>query len=88
VSFGPKSFFLLWDAIQSVQPYGFGIEIKVASGMDFEEDFNFMFIIYGSYGTVRTVYYAHRKRGTEVVVQLYGFGMENEADLCGTDLVL
>jgi hypothetical protein len=54
----------------------------------FEADFRILVVVYGSYGTVRTADYGHEKQGTEEVVQQYGFGMENEADLCGTDLVL
>jgi hypothetical protein len=57
-------------------------------GHDFRGDFRIFVVVYGPYGTVRTADCGHGKRGTEEVVQQYGFGTENEADLCGTDLVL
>jgi hypothetical protein len=96
VSFGPKFFFLLWEAVlygsyssyDSVQSVRIWHEIEAALGTDFEADFSFLFTVSGPYGTVRTTDCGHEKRGTEVVVQQYGFGTKNEADFCGTDLVL
>jgi hypothetical protein len=55
---------------------------------DFEVDFYFLFTVFGSYGTVCTVDCGHEKRGMEEAGQRYDFGTKNEADLCGTDLVL
>jgi hypothetical protein len=74
--------------VPSVQPYVFDTEIETASGMDFEADFSFLFAISGPCGTVRTADWGHGKQGTEVAIQQYGLGKENEADFCGADLVL
>jgi len=57
-------------------------------GSVFEVIFRFSMVVFGSYGTVRTVDCGHRKRGTEEAGQRYDFGTKNEADFYGTDLVL
>jgi hypothetical protein len=50
-----------YDSVQSIQPYSFGTEIEVASGMNFEVDLCFLFVIYGSYGIVHIADYGHEK---------------------------
>jgi hypothetical protein len=50
-------------SIQYVQPYGFGMEIEVIFGMDFEADFSFLFAIFGLYEAFRTVDCGHGKQG-------------------------
>jgi hypothetical protein len=77
-----------YDSVQFVQSYGFGTKIEAIFGTVFETIFKFSVVVSGSYGIVCTVYCGHRKRGTEEARQRYDFGMENEADFCGTDLVL
>jgi hypothetical protein len=77
-----------YSLYDSVEPYGFGMEIEVIFGTIFEAIFRFSMAVCGSYGTVRTVDCGHEKRGTEEAGQWYDFGTENETDLCGTDLVL
>jgi hypothetical protein len=57
-------------------------------GTVFEVDFRIWVVVSRPYETVRTTNCGHKKRGTKEVVQQYGFGMENEANFCGTDLVL
>jgi hypothetical protein len=75
------------DPYSPVQPYRFGTKIEEISGMDFEADFCFCSLFLG-----RTEQSVQLTVGTENKVeeagQRYGFGMENEADFCGTDLVL
>jgi hypothetical protein len=93
VKFLAEIFFLLWEvvlygSVQSVQPYGFGTEIEATFGTVFEAIFRFSMVVFGPYETVRTVDCGHRKRGTEEAGHRYDFGTENEADFCGTDLVL
>ena len=56
--------------------------------MVLEAIFRFLVVVFGQYETVHTVDYGHGKRGTEEAGQQYDFGMKNEVDLCGTDLVL
>jgi hypothetical protein len=77
-----------YSSYDSVQSYGIGTEIEAIFGSIFEAIFRFSVVVFGAYGTVRTVDCGHRKRGTKEAGQQYGFGTENEADLCGTDLVL
>jgi hypothetical protein len=55
---------------------------------NFRGDFYIFGGCFGPYGTICTVHCGHGKRGTEEAGQWYGFGMENEAGFCGTDLVL
>jgi hypothetical protein len=50
-----------YSLYKSVQPYRFGIEIEAASGTYFKENFNFLFTIYGPYGTVHTTDCGHGK---------------------------
>jgi hypothetical protein len=94
VNFWPKYFSAvggLYGSVQSVHPYSpyrFGTEIEAIFGTVFEAIFRFSVVVFGPYGTVRTVDCGHGKRGTEEAGQRYGFGTENEADFCGTDLVL
>jgi hypothetical protein len=78
----------LYSPYDSVQSYGFGMEIEAFWGTIFEVDFKILVVVYGSYGTVHTVVCGHKNRGTEQVVQQYHFGMENEADFYGTVLVM
>jgi hypothetical protein len=77
-----------YDSVMFVQPYGFGREIEAIFGTIFKAVFRFSVAVFGPYGIVRTTDCEHEKRGTEEAGQRYGFGTENEADLCGTDLVL
>jgi hypothetical protein len=63
-------------------------EIKAIFGTVFETIFGFLVVVFGLYGTVRIVECGHEKRGMEEAGQWYGFGTKNEADFCGTDLVL
>jgi hypothetical protein len=65
-----------------------GMEIEAIFGTVFEAVSRFFVAISGPYGTVRTGDCVHRKRGTEETGQWYGFGTENKADFCETDLVL
>jgi hypothetical protein len=96
VSFGPKKNLCCgrsyytdpYNPYDYALPYGFGTKIEVALSTDFKVDFNFMFIVLGPYRTVCTTDCGHKKRGTKVVVQQYGFGTKNEANFYGTDLVL
>jgi hypothetical protein len=80
--------YIPYDSVQSVQPYRFGMEIEAIFGTVFGAIFSFSVVVFGPYGTVRTVDCGHEKRGTEEVGQRYDFGTKNEADFCGTDLVL
>jgi hypothetical protein len=72
----------------SVQPDGFGTKIEAIFGTVFEAVFRFSVVVFGPYRTVRTSVYGHEKQGTKEARQWYGFGTKNEADFCGTDLVL
>jgi hypothetical protein len=72
----------------SVYPYRFDTEIKAILAQVFEVIFRFLVAVLGPYGTVHIVDCGHAKRGTEKAGQRYDFGTENEADFCGTDLVL
>jgi hypothetical protein len=74
--------------IRTVCTYGFGMEIEAIFGTVFEAVFRFSVGFFGPYGTVRTSDCGHGKRGTEEAGQQYDFGTKNEADFCGTDLVL
>jgi hypothetical protein len=71
-----------------IQLYGFGTEIEAVLGTIFKVDFRILFVVSGPYGTVRTTDCWHENRGTEEVVQQYGFGTENEVEFGGTVLVL
>jgi hypothetical protein len=63
--------------------YGFGTEIEAVLGTIFEADFRFLFVVSGPYGTVRTTDCWHKNRGTEEVVQQYGFGTKTRQNLVG-----
>jgi hypothetical protein len=69
-------------------PYGFWHENRGILGTIFEAHFKIFVLVSGLYEIVRTAHHGHKKRGTEEVVQQYGFGTENEAYFCGTNLVL
>jgi hypothetical protein len=76
------------DPYDSVQTYRFGKEIKVIFGTIFAVVFRLSVAVFGPYRTVRSCDCGHEKQGMKEVGQRYGFGTKNEADLCGTDLVL
>ena len=78
----------VWIHTVRMIPYRFGTEIEAFFGMVFEAIFRFLVAGFGPYGTVRTVDCGHEKRGTKESRQHYDFGTENEADFCGTVLVL
>jgi hypothetical protein len=50
-----------YSVYNSVQSYGFGTEIEIVLGTDFEAKVIFMFIVYGSYKTMHTIDYWHGK---------------------------
>jgi hypothetical protein len=62
-------------------------KIEAVLDMIFEVDFQILFIVSGSYGTICTTDCWHENRGTEQVLQHYGFGTENEAEFGGTVLL-
>jgi hypothetical protein len=74
----------LYNSVQSLQPYRFGMKIKAILGMVFEVDFRLMFVVFGSYGMVRTADYWHKNRCTKGVVQQYRLGMFLEGEFGGT----
>jgi hypothetical protein len=50
-----------YSPYDSVQSYGFGIEIEVIFGTIFEDFFRFSVAIFGPYRTIRTMNYGHEK---------------------------
>jgi hypothetical protein len=73
----------LYNYVQSVKPYGFGTKIEAVLGMIFEVYFRFLFVVSGSYRTIRTINCWHGKRGTEEAVQQYEFGTFFEIEFLG-----
>jgi hypothetical protein len=64
--------FLLWEAVlyrsiqfvQSVQQVRVGTENEAVLGMENKVDFRLLVVVFGPYGTVRTVDCWHGNRGT------------------------
>jgi hypothetical protein len=90
VNFWPKYFSVAGGCTVWVCTFrmDLGTEIEGIFGTIFEAISIFFVVVSGPYEIVRTGDCGHKKRGTKEVGQRYGFGIENEANFCGTDLVL
>jgi hypothetical protein len=79
---------LMYSLYSSYNRTDLGTKIEAIFGTVFEAVSRFFVVVSGSYETVHTGDCGLGKRGTEEAKQQYGFGMENEVDFYGTDLVL
>jgi hypothetical protein len=90
MNFWPKYFSVVGDRTVRIRTVrtNLGTKIEGIFGMVFKVVSIFFVVVYGLYRTVCIGDCGHGKRGMKEARQRYGFGTKNEADFCGTDLLL